>query len=277
MVAAKKTVARRGQIQTAEPDESEEKTSRYRAPALEKGLDVIELLVTETRPLTMSEICSRLRRSQGEMFRMVQVLQGRGFLIQDSATDGYYLTDLLFTLGMRQPPTQGLVEIAIPKMRALANEIGQSCHLALYARGEIVIVARMESSEQIGFSVRVGYRRSIAQAVSGTVLFGFQPPDVQAIWLRALPSSVTKGEVDDLFARADAARKDGFVRAGSYFVPAVTDISVPVMRGDRAAAALTVPFLQHANVTKSMSDVTNLSLQTAKDISAQLVDGDSRA
>lgn len=83
-------------------------------------------------------------------------------------------------MAMRKPATQSLVEVAIPTMRTLASEIGQSCHLALHSRGDIVVVARMESQEQIGFTVRPGYRHSIMKTVSGLILFAFQPDDVRA-------------------------------------------------------------------------------------------------
>src|SRR5271170_6079506 len=137
--------------------------TKYRAPALEKGLDILQLLSNERVPMMLKAICQRLDRSQGEIFRMVQVLQARGFVGESAQSGGYYLTDLLFSMAMRKPVTQGLVEVAIPIMRSLAAEIGQSCHLALHARGDIVVVARMESMEQIGFTVRVGYRRAITE------------------------------------------------------------------------------------------------------------------
>ena len=46
--------------------------AKYRAPALEKGLDILRLLAGERTPMTVSTICQRLDRSQGEIFRMVQ-------------------------------------------------------------------------------------------------------------------------------------------------------------------------------------------------------------
>lgn len=251
--------------------------AKYRAPALEKGLDVLELLVTEARPLTMSEICQRLQRSQGEMFRMVQVLQSREFVDQDEASGGYFLTDRLFTMAMRQPNTRTLVEIALPRMRQLAMRVEQSCHLAMYARGEIVVVARMESTEQIGFSVRVGYRRSIVSAVSGTTLFGFQPVDVREHWLDMIDRSVSRADIKAFVERAEKAREQGYARAASSFVNGVTDISAPIIRGDRAAAALTIPYLKHANTQIGVAEATREVMAMAAEISAELVAGDSRA
>jgi DNA-binding IclR family transcriptional regulator len=250
---------------------------KYRAPALEKGLDILELLNREPNPLTMTVICERLDRSQGEIFRMVQVLQDRGFIDQDPKSDGYYLTDLLFSMAMRKPATQSLVEVAIPTMRTLASEIGQSCHLALHSRGDIVVVARMESQEQIGFTVRPGYRHSIMKTVSGLILFAFQPDDVRARWLEMIDPKPSPAEVKTFFATAVAARKSGSARAPSSVVGGVTDISAPILRGDRAAAALTVPYIKTSHSQGSIPDVAEKVKAAADTIAAQLTEGDSRA
>lgn len=251
--------------------------ARYRAPALEKGLDVLELLMTSARPLTMTEICQQLGRSQGEMFRMVQVLIARGYLEPDSLGDGYVLTDRMFSMAMRQPPVQSLIEVALPAMRTLAMAIGQSCHLAMHSRGEIVVVARVESDEQIGFSVRVGHRRSIVGSVSGAVLFGFQPEEIRQRWLATLPSSPDPAARAAFVIAADKARAKGIARAASAYTAGVTDISVPILRGDRAAAALTVPFIRYVNLRCPLEEVAARLAETGTMISSRLLNNDNRA
>src|SRR4051794_36894767 len=71
---------------------------KYRAPALEKGLDVLELLAAEEQPLTLSTISERLGRSAGELFRMLQVLEFKGFITLVPNGAGYVLTNKLFAL-----------------------------------------------------------------------------------------------------------------------------------------------------------------------------------
>jgi DNA-binding IclR family transcriptional regulator len=248
--------------------------AKYRAPALEKGLDILCLLAGERTPMTVSNICQRLDRSQGEIFRMVQVLQARGFIDKDPRSDGFFLTDLLFSMAMRQPFTQDLLEIAIPVMRNLVTDIGQSCHLALHARGDMVIVARVESMEQLGFSVRVGHRLAITQAVSGVTLFAFQPEDVRALWLSMIEPKPTRAEIERFTAAADAARRKGHARAASTFVIGITDVSAPVIRGDRAAAALTVPYIKTTYSRGSLATVIEKLKAAAHVISGQLSAGD---
>jgi DNA-binding IclR family transcriptional regulator len=163
-------------------DADQESARRYRAPALEKGLDILELLASEAKPIPASAIVQRLGRSTGELFRMIQVLEYRGFIEQSKDSDGYRLTGKLFALGLDQPHVKTLIEISLPVMRQLSRNIGQSCHLALPFNGQIIVVARMESSEQIGFTVRVGYSRALQLTVSGVILYAFQSDAVRQQW-----------------------------------------------------------------------------------------------
>jgi DNA-binding IclR family transcriptional regulator len=250
--------------------------SRYRAPALEKGLDVLELLAAESEPMTLTAIVNRLGRSHGELFRMVQVLEFRGYIEQDPSNDGYRLTDRLFSLGMQQPRTRNLIELALPVMRQLALSVGQSCHLALHTLGEMVVVARMESSEQLGFSVRVGYRRPLHQAASGAVLYAFQPEDIRQRWEKLFNPPLSEADLAEFRAHADGVRERKVELTQSKFVAGVTDISAPVMRGGSAAAALTVPYLKKLQPSMSPKDAAVLVRQAAERISDQLVEGDSR-
>ena len=245
-------------------------SAKYRAPALEKGLDILCLLAGERTPMTVSNICQRLDRSQGEIFRMVQVLQTRGFIDKDPRSDGFFLTDLLFSMAMRQPVTQDLLEVAMPVMRSLAADIGQSCHLALHARGDMVVVARVESREQLGFSVRVGHRLAITRAVSGVTLFAFQPEDVRARWLSMIEPKPTRAELERFTAAADAARRKGHARAASTFVTGITDVSAPIIQCDRAAAALTVPYIKTTYSRGSLATVIEKLKAAADVISGQL-------
>lgn len=249
---------------------------RYRAPALEKGLDILELLAARPGSMTLTTIVNALDRSHGELFRMVQVLEHRGYIEQDPAEDGYRLTDRLFSLGMQQPRTANLIEAALPVMRRLASEIGQSCHLALHSRGQMVVVARMESGEQLGFSVRVGYRRPLMQTASGMVLYAHQPADVRKRWEAMFDPPIAEEDMVAVRRHADEITERNVEQRPSQFVAGVTDISAPVMRGGAAAAALTVPFLKKLHPSLSIRKTAVLVREAADAISEQLVESDSR-
>ncbi|WP_457352414.1 IclR family transcriptional regulator [Sphingomonas sp. UYP23] len=257
-------------------DDQDGEDRRYKAPALEKGLDILELLADATDPLPLAAIADQLDRSRGELHRMVQVLQFRGYIDHDVGSEGYRLTDRLFALGMRQPRTRNLVELALPVMRQLVQDSGESCHLAFHSRGEMVVVARVESGEQVGFSVRVGYRRPIPSTASGVVLYAFQPEEVRRRWEGLFAPKLGKDALVAFRTRADAVRAHQVELTQSPLVSSVTDISAPIMRGGAAAAALTVPYLERREPIHSAEHVALMLVAATKTIAAQLVPSDER-
>jgi DNA-binding IclR family transcriptional regulator len=254
-----------------EPIENDvEGDRRYRAPALEKGLDILELLAGEGAPMSLSEIATALDRSPGELFRMVQVLEFKGYLAPKPTGEGYVLTNKLFALGMAQAPTHTLLEAALPAMRALTDRIGQSCHLAVASNDQMVVVARIEAPGDIGFSVRIGYRRGLAAATSGLVLFAFQPEKVREAWLARFFADAPPAKRRDFVKRADALREQGYLRAPSDFVQGVVDLSAPVIEGDGVSAALTVPFIHRMPLFCTMEDAIPHLRATVVQISESL-------
>jgi hypothetical protein len=95
--------------------------SAYSAPALEKGLDILELLAGSSPGLTQNQIAARLGRSPSELFRMVEVLSRRGYLGRSPSDATYSLTLKLFELAHRQPPVKRLLAVALPLMHELAR------------------------------------------------------------------------------------------------------------------------------------------------------------
>ena len=74
------------------------KRKQYSAPALEKGLDILEFLAGESEGLNISRLAAELGRSVGEIFRMVAVLEQRGYIRVREGADAYIVTLKLFEL-----------------------------------------------------------------------------------------------------------------------------------------------------------------------------------
>src|SRR4030088_1561240 len=100
--------------------------SRYTAPALEKGLDILELLASVSEALTHSEIASRLDRTINEVFRMLVCLEERGYISRAGPDERYQLTLKLFEIVHQHHPMQRLIAQARPLVRQVASETGQA-------------------------------------------------------------------------------------------------------------------------------------------------------
>ena len=222
------------------------------APALEKGLDIIELLAATGRPMTVREVADRLGRSKNELFRMVHVLIGRGYVVREGA-DGLVLTNKLFDIGLRTPRTRDLVAVATPMLRRLAREVRQSVHLVVANRGETVVIAAASGSDDMNFSLKLGYRRPLADAHSGLVLLAFQPEDRRERMLaEAARLMQTAPDRDSVDAELGAIRRDGYVVRPSRDLVGVTDIVSPIVLSDgEAIATLVISYLDRRGTSPS--------------------------
>ena len=86
-----------------------EKTT-YRAPALEKGLEILELLAVAKEPLSKKQIAEKLDRSINEIFRMLSVLVEKQYIKFDKDGATYSLTLKMFSLSNQHPPVSQLLK-----------------------------------------------------------------------------------------------------------------------------------------------------------------------
>ena len=250
----------------------EDEDRKYTAPALEKGLDVLELLAARGTPLTMSQIATELDRSVSELFRMVDALVHRGYVTQAESGEGFELTNKLFALGVARAPAKSLLEDALPEMRKLTRIIGQSCHLAVASENQMVVVARIEAPGNQGYSVRVGYHRPLIDSTSGLVLYAFQPEETRDEWRARLAPTVTAKVWKAFDERAATARSQKHVRADSNVTKHLVDLSAPVMGNDEVVAALTCPYIE-TPLAIPIKDTVAAIRSTANDISSKIRSG----
>lgn len=223
--------------------------------------------------MTTSQMASTLGRSVSELFRMVLALEYRGYITAaGDGRDGYTLTNKLFTLGISQGSARVLLEAALPVMKELTREVGQSCHLVVPSGDQIVVVARMESPMDLGFSVRVGYRRLLIETNSGILLYGFATEEMKTHWLPRLKSNRNSELIETFLLRTEQALKQGHIESPSDFVEGVTDICVPVMGVQGAIASLIVPFIKIKSQSASQAEVLECLHQAARKISEALND-----
>ncbi|WP_420800123.1 IclR family transcriptional regulator [Paraburkholderia tagetis] len=254
-----------------EPDEKDD-GDRYRAPALDKGLDILELLAEQRGGLTRAEITKALGRNASEIYRMLERLVARQYVMRSEAGDRYTLSLKLFALAHRHPPMERLIAEALPLMQRFANDAEQSCHLAVYDRGNLLVIAQVDGPGTWGIAVRLGSRVGLVDTSSGRTILAYQNVEQRAQMLAE--HTTVKGEVAIDHAALEAAceqiRAAGFSRKDSQQIFGVTDVTFPV-RGPsgQAIAALTCPFLKRIDeyVAPSLEEATQMLGETVQALS----------
>jgi DNA-binding IclR family transcriptional regulator len=148
----------------------------YAVPALEKGLEVLELLSSSSRSMTLKEVAEALGRTSPEIFRVVKCLLERGYLLRDEA-QRLRISTKLFELGYRQSSMQNLVYRAQPHMERLAADTGVSCQLLIPVRDYLLVIAEAEAPVALRFSQRTGTQNDPFESISGLVALAFLPEE----------------------------------------------------------------------------------------------------
>jgi DNA-binding IclR family transcriptional regulator len=225
---------------------TDERRRKYAVPALEKGLDVIEYLADQAVPLTQSQLARALDRQPNELFRMLACLEGRGFIARDATSGGYSLTLKLFQLARIHSPYERLVATARPFMRALADEVRESCHLTVLQSDAVLVLAQEESPNPFRLSVEVGSTHSAVNTNSGRLLLaGMQAAARDALLDRSAEwRGMTAAARKEKLARVAAIRRDGYAESiGERFLGSA-DMGVLVGSPDAPLnAALTIATL----------------------------------
>ena len=131
--------------------------SEYRAPAAEKVLDILEFMASQPDGLAQTEISTGLGRSIHEVYRILLLLEKRGYLVR-TKTDRIRLSLKLFELAHMHPPVNRLIERALPIMRDLAANSDQSCHLVVLDDLKVMIALQVDSPLPMRYSVALGSR-----------------------------------------------------------------------------------------------------------------------
>jgi DNA-binding IclR family transcriptional regulator len=163
--------ARRRQPARAELDRSVSQT-------LSRGLQVLELLADEGRPLTAQQIATALGLSRPIVYRLLRTLAQHDLLSTEVA-DGLY--DLgLGLLTLSRNVQKNLRHAAFPIIRSLARDLGTTVVLGVRDGDEVVYVLAVEDEfARMAVRSREGTRRDLHNSTSGLALrLTFEPdPD----------------------------------------------------------------------------------------------------
>ncbi|WP_421723130.1 IclR family transcriptional regulator [Bauldia sp.] len=260
-------------LETEAPPTAEASPSRpaYRVPAAEKALDILEFMAGRPEGVTQTEISAGLGRSIHEIYRVIQLLERRGYLVRAQRSDRYRLSLKLFELAHQHPPVNQLVDVALPVMRSLAADSDQSCHLAVLNGTQILIVLQADSPLPMRYSVAIGSQFPILETSSGAVLLACMPEASRDHMTELLIAADSAIDGDALRERLAAIDLNGFEMRTSLAVDGCINISLPIRDHlGTAVAALTVPFLPQTRARMDHEAVLRCAQTAALEISRAL-------
>jgi DNA-binding IclR family transcriptional regulator len=156
------------------------------AQTLDRGLRVLTVLASTPGGLTVTEISARLDINRTVVYRLVSTLEQHALTRRDSRGRVHIGLGVLHLASGVQPV---LRDLAIPILRALAEEVGCTAHLTVADGEEAMALAVVEPSwTDFHVAYRVGSRHPLRRGAAGkAILLGRESG--------AAPYAVTSGEL----------------------------------------------------------------------------------
>ena len=126
------------------------------APALSRGLEVLDTLTRDPNGMTLAELSAKLHIPPASLWRISRVLMEKGFVVFDNNKRTYRLGLKLMSMGDALVSDGHLKNLAREDLRKLATETGETVELAVRIRDELVIIDQVPGPGEVYLSSHPG-------------------------------------------------------------------------------------------------------------------------
>lgn len=243
--------------------------------SLAKGLAILGGFSGERPTMSLTEAATAAGLSRAAARRALITLVELGYVLQDGRT--FTLSPRVLELGFAFLSGQTWIDRAEPLLRALSQDVGETCSAAVLHGTDIVIVSRMPAPNRLMSTViSVGTRLPAFHTALGRVQLGFLREC--ELWepLRTMrleqytPSTIVQPA--SLVERIAADHTAGFSLVDEELERGLRALAVPVVtRAGRNVGAINVSVLASRTTRNEMRDHFLPRLKTvAADILASL-------
>lgn len=153
--------------------------------AVEHCLKLIDALSANEQARGVTELSGELRLAKSTVYRLLQTLAGRDYVVQDPATGRYRLGLKLLELGALVSDHLTIRTVAQPHLQRLMEATKETVHLGLLEGRQVVYADKIESPQTIRMYSRVGRQSPLHCTALGKALLAYQPEQMLRDLLRA--------------------------------------------------------------------------------------------
>jgi DNA-binding IclR family transcriptional regulator len=206
---------------------------RSAAPAVDRALDIIELLAVDPEARGINELARELAIPVNSVYRVLQRLVDRGYASADG--DGHRLTSRLYSLGLSLAARFDLRGRSRPHLEELARRTGQTCQLHVWDGGRMLAAECVAPESDYWLAVRPGARLLVTCNAFGKAVLPFlEDAEREAVLTPPLETPTARSPADPavLAAELDAVAATGIAWDHEEYVPGIFCVGAPVFGVD---------------------------------------------
>lgn len=247
------------------------------APMVERAFRLLDLVGASEEGLTLSELARTLGMSKGSMHGLLKTLENANVLEQTEERT-YVPGPRIYDLAQSYARHAGLRRFALPALRRLAEQVGETVFLGRAERhGVYIIEFAVAGHERAGLRISAerGTRVHLLAGATGRVLLANWPEGERVEFLRShpLPRFTAHSLTDPgaWLAAVEQTKRTGIGIERGEYLEGVNAVAAPVYGPGRDLVALlwVVGFASHLN-DEALANAARLLQNEAANISRAL-------
>jgi len=243
-------------------------------PALDRGLQILELLARRDHPVKPAEVATELAIPRSATYELVSTLRRRGYIEQDN-DGGASLGPRLLGLGSRYAQRLDVTQLAQEVASHLCEECNETVQVGTLDGRDVLYIARADPSRMVRLVSAVGRRLPAhCTAIGKALLAQLEDAELEArldgVELESLtPQSLT--DTDELRRVLDDIRTEGVARDDRESNLEVRCVAAPVFDAAGTCAAAVSISVPVPRMTAEHSDhLAEVVSRGAAEMSARL-------
>ena len=200
--------------------------------------------------------------------RLARTLIQHGYLDNAGNSRRLIVGKRLVQIGCEIDHRLALRQRALPHLRQLAEETGESAHMAVHATGKAVVIEDVEVATSLRVAGGVGRRIALHCTAVGKALLAFGSLPIPDELTRMMPATITDSQ--ELALHLDEIRRQGYAFDDEEHEPGVRCMAAPVTLSDSTIAVIGIsgPAVRITDVR--IAPMAQLLIETAGRLSQEL-------
>ncbi|RYG14630.1 MAG: IclR family transcriptional regulator [Burkholderiales bacterium] len=243
---------------------------------VDRAIDLLECFSAERPELGVGDLATLLGIDKSGASRMAATLRERRFLQMDKTSRRYRIGARMHELARLFDRRESLSQIAVPQLRALVREVAHASHVGVLDGPDVLIVACVESEQQLQVAVQVGERRALHATAAGKLFLAFGADnllqDLSNGGRLPMVGPKTIDTVTKMNRELASVRREGMAYNREESARGVGAVAAPIYGADKTIAASLTTIFPLALVDQAeWVRIGNHVRRTADRISALLV------
>lgn len=150
------------------------KKPAYKVQVLDRAVNILEFIATQGGgEAGLPELSAAMKLHKTTTHRIAHVLESRGLLRRAPDSNRYRLGLHLYDLGCHALDSVNLRDEARPIMTRVAYEVGETVHLAVLDRAEVLYIERIEAQRSLTMGSKLGARNPVYCTALGKAILAF--------------------------------------------------------------------------------------------------------